>query len=56
MWRIRALLRLIDEGETIERSFNMKYILRMNCPRNGYESIGSWPQKDIQAHIGFLHG
>jgi len=35
---------------------NMKYILMMNCPRNGYESIGSWPQKDIQAHIGFMLG
>jgi hypothetical protein len=51
-----GLLRRIGEGETIERSFKMKYILMMNCPRNGYESIGSWPQKDIQAHIGFMLG
>ena len=32
----------------------MKYILMMNCPKNGYEALGSWPQKDIQAHIGFM--
>jgi len=34
----------------------MKYILMMNCPRNAYESFGSWPQKDIQTHIGFMLG
>jgi hypothetical protein len=34
----------------------MKYILMMNCPKTGYESFGSWPQKDIQAHIGFMMG
>jgi hypothetical protein len=32
----------------------MKYILMMNCPTNGYESFGSWPQKDLRAHIGFM--
>ena len=32
----------------------MKYIMMMHCPKNGYESFGSWPQKDIQAHIGFM--
>jgi len=32
----------------------MKYILMMNCPRTGYESFAAWPQKDIQAHIGFM--
>jgi len=32
----------------------MKYILMMNCPKNGYESLGAWPKKDIQAHIGFM--
>jgi len=34
----------------------MKYILMMNCPKTGYESFGSWPQQDIQAHIGFMVG
>jgi hypothetical protein len=34
---------------------NMKYILMMNCPRNGYESFGAWPKKDIQAHIAFMN-
>jgi len=32
----------------------MKYILMMNCPKNGYDSLGSWPKKDIQAHIAFM--
>ena len=32
----------------------MKYILMMNCPRNGYETFGAWPKKDIQAHIAFM--
>ena len=32
----------------------MKYILMMNCPKTGYETFGAWPQKDIQAHIGFM--
>ncbi len=32
----------------------MKYILMMNCPRTGYDSFGSMPPKDIQAHIGFM--
>jgi hypothetical protein len=34
----------------------MKYILMMNCPRTGYDSFGSMPKKDIQAHIAFMHG
>jgi hypothetical protein len=34
----------------------MKYILMMNCPKNGYESFGSWPHERIQAHIGFMIG
>ena len=33
----------------------MKYILMMNCPKNGYESFGAWPKNDIQAHIAFMH-
>lgn len=32
----------------------MKYILMMNCPKNGYEAFGAMPPKDIQAHIGFM--
>jgi hypothetical protein len=34
---------------------NMKYILMMNCPKTGYDTFGSWPKKDIQAHIAFMH-
>ena len=33
----------------------MKYILMMNCPKNGYEQFGAWPKKDIQAHLAFMH-
>jgi hypothetical protein len=32
----------------------MKYILMMNCPKTGYDTIGAWPKTDIQAHIGFM--
>jgi hypothetical protein len=32
----------------------MKYILMMNCPRNGYEQFGAWPKKDVQAHLAFM--
>jgi len=32
----------------------MKYILMMNCPKTGYQSFGSWPKEDIQAHIKFM--
>ena len=33
----------------------MKYILMMNCPRNGYEQLGAWPKEAFQAHIAFMH-
>jgi hypothetical protein len=32
----------------------MKYMLMMNCPRDGYDQFGAWPKKDIEAHIGFM--
>lgn len=32
----------------------MKYMLIMNCPKNGYEAFGSMPQADIMAHIGYM--
>jgi hypothetical protein len=32
----------------------MKYILMMNTPGGGPYQIGSWPKKDIQAHIGHM--
>jgi hypothetical protein len=34
----------------------MKYILMMNGPWAGIEPIGTWPKKDIQAHIAFMMG
>ena len=34
----------------------MKYILMMNCPKDGYETFGAWPKKDLQAHIAFQKG
>ena len=33
----------------------MKYILMMHCPKTGYETFGSMPHADIQAHIAFQH-
>jgi hypothetical protein len=32
----------------------MKYILMMNCPKTGYDTLAAWPKKDIQAHIAFM--
>lgn len=32
----------------------MKYIMMMHCPKHGYDSFASWPQKDLHAHIGFM--
>jgi hypothetical protein len=32
----------------------MKYMLMMNTPGGGPYQIGSWPEKDIKAHIGFM--
>jgi hypothetical protein len=34
----------------------MKYILMMNTMKAGAEAFGSWPKKDIQAHIAFMIG
>ncbi|MGA9719839.1 MAG: hypothetical protein WBQ79_16285, partial [Acidobacteriaceae bacterium] len=33
----------------------MKYILMMNCPRNGYELMGTWPKKAVHDHLAFMH-
>jgi hypothetical protein len=33
----------------------MKYILMMNCPRNAYELMGSWPKQAVQDHMAFMH-
>jgi hypothetical protein len=59
MSRVRRPLRLPHESAQnsakIEGEEDMKYILMMHCPRTGYDSFGSWPKKDIQAHIGFMH-
>lgn len=32
----------------------MKFILMMHTPSGGPYQIAQWPQKDIQAHIGFM--
>jgi hypothetical protein len=32
----------------------MKYMLMMHAPGKGPYQIGSWPKKDIQAHIGHM--
>ncbi len=32
----------------------MKFILMMNTPGGGPYQIAKWPQKDIQAHMGFM--
>jgi hypothetical protein len=39
----------------LKRENTMKYILMMNCPRNGYELMGAMPQKAVQGHMAFMH-
>jgi hypothetical protein len=34
----------------------MKYILMMGGTKAGWDSMGTWPQQDIKAHIGFMMG
>jgi hypothetical protein len=55
-----GVLRLTDESAPLVRKSKgaeeMKYIMMMHCPRTGYEGIGSWPKKEIEAHIGFMIG
>jgi hypothetical protein len=54
------VLRLTHENAALVRKSkgaeNMKYILMMNCPKNGYDTFGAWPKKDLQAHIAFMFG
>jgi hypothetical protein len=33
----------------------MKYMLMMNVPSGAYYEIASWPEKDIKAHLAFMH-
>ena len=32
----------------------MKYILMMNCPSTGYDTVGTWPKADLKAHVAFM--
>jgi hypothetical protein len=34
----------------------MKYILMMGGTKAGWDSMGTWPKQDIEAHIGFMIG
>src|SRR6266481_1474890 len=34
----------------------MKYILMMTGPWEGIQPVGTWPKKEIQAHIAFMIG
>jgi hypothetical protein len=33
----------------------MKYILMMNAPKNGWDTLLSWPKDVLKAHIEFMH-
>jgi hypothetical protein len=35
---------------------DMKYILMMGGTKAGWDSMGTWPKQDIEAHIGFMMG
>lgn len=32
----------------------MKYMLMMNCPRDGYAQFANMPKEDIERHIAFM--
>jgi hypothetical protein len=49
-------LKSAPECDNPKEKKEMKYILMMHCPKNGYDLLGSWPKEDIQAHIGFMMG
>jgi hypothetical protein len=54
---LRLTLESADHGARIERSNNdMKYMMMMHAPRIGWDKagIGTWPQEDFKAHIGFM--
>jgi hypothetical protein len=34
----------------------MKYILMMGGTKAGWDTFGTWPKEDLQAHIGFMVG
>jgi hypothetical protein len=44
-----------NAGKSKLEKDTMKYILMMNCPRNAYEGMGTWPKKAFEAHIAFMH-
>ena len=33
----------------------MKFMLMMNCPRDGYEQYMKWPRPLLEANIAFMH-
>ena len=32
----------------------MKYMIMMNCPRDGYAQFMSWPKEILEAHLAFM--
>jgi hypothetical protein len=60
MSRTSGLLRLTYERANNprenRRSDDMKYLLMMNGPWGDIQPIGTWPTKDVQAHINFMMG
>jgi len=34
----------------------MKYLLMMGGTKAGWDTFGTWPKKDLQAHIAFMKG
>ena len=34
----------------------MKFMLMMQCPRDGYEALSAWSPTDFKAHIEFMIG
>jgi hypothetical protein len=38
-----------------DRGDPMKYMLMMNCPRDGYDQFARWPKDMLQKHMAFMH-
>jgi len=54
--RLRRVVKARKTSAKMKGAEDMRYILMMNCPKTGYETFGTWPKKDIQAHIAFMLG
>jgi hypothetical protein len=41
-------------ARALKETNRMKYMLMTNRPKTGYDTFGSWPEQDLNAHIAFI--